>query len=69
MILYHGSNTDIKTIDLTMCRPYKYFGRGFYLTTLQEQAERMAKRVARIYEGPRLLMRTTSTRLFCLLPG
>lgn len=51
MILYHGSNTDIKTIDLTMCRPYKDFGRGFYLTTLQEQAERMAKRVARIYGG------------------
>ena len=51
MILYHGSNTDIKTIDLAMCRPYKDFGRGFYLTVLKEQAEKMAKRVARLYGG------------------
>lgn len=29
MLLYHGSNTDIKCIDLAMCRPYKDFGRGF----------------------------------------
>ena len=26
MVLYHGSNTDIKVIDLAMCRPYKDFG-------------------------------------------
>lgn len=23
MLLYHGSNIDIKEIDLAMCRPYK----------------------------------------------
>lgn len=51
MILYHGSNVDIKTIDLAMCRPYKDFGKGFYLTELKEQAEKMAKRVARIFGG------------------
>ena len=51
MILYHGSNTDIKTINLAMCRPFKDFGRGFYLTVLKEQAENMAKRVAGIYGG------------------
>ena len=51
MILYHGSNMDIKVIDLTMCRPYKDFGRGFYLTVLKEQAEKMARRVARLYGG------------------
>ena len=51
MILYHGSNTDIKAIDLAMCRPYKDFGKGFYLTILKEQAEKMARRVARIYGG------------------
>lgn len=28
MLLYHGSNTDIKEIDLSMCRPYKDFGKG-----------------------------------------
>lgn len=51
MLLYHGSNTDIKMIDLAMCRPYKDFGRGFYLTVMEKQAEKMAKRVARIYGG------------------
>lgn len=34
MLLYHGSNTDIKAIDLEMCKPFKDFGRGFYLTVL-----------------------------------
>lgn len=51
MILYHGSNVDIKEINLSMCRPYKDFGRGFYLTVLQDQAEKMANRVAKIYGG------------------
>lgn len=51
MRLYHGSNTDIKEIDLEMCQPYKDFGRGFYLTVMKEQAEKIAKRVARIYGG------------------
>ena len=32
MILYHGSNQDIKEIDLTKTRPNKDFGQGFYLT-------------------------------------
>lgn len=44
MFLYHGSNTDIKEIDLAMCRPYKDFGQGFYLTVMKEQAEKMAIR-------------------------
>ena len=51
MILYHGSNIDIKNISLAACRPYKDFGRGFYLTDIPEQAQRMAERVARIYGG------------------
>lgn len=51
MILYHGSNTEIKHIDLNMCRPYKDFGQGFYLTTIKGQAVKMAKRVSRIYGG------------------
>lgn len=51
MLLYHGSNTDIKSISLAMCRPYKDFGRGFYLTELNDQAMKMAKRVAKIYGG------------------
>lgn len=55
MLLYHGSNTDIKVIDLAMCRPYKDFGKGFYLTVMKDQAELMAKRVARIYGGSPVL--------------
>ncbi len=55
MRLYHGSNTDIKEINLDMCRPYKDFGRGFYLTVMKEQAEKMAIRVARIYGGKPVL--------------
>ena len=27
MILYHGSNVDIETIDLSKSKPYKDFGR------------------------------------------
>ena len=51
MILYHGSNVDIKNISLSACRPNKDFGRGFYLTDIRGQAERMAQRVSRIYGG------------------
>lgn len=51
MILYHGTNIDIQSIDLALCRPYKDFGRGFYNTEILEQAQKMAKRVAKIYGG------------------
>mgnify|MGYP001151182293 FL=1 len=49
MRLYHGSNISIDNINLAMCRPYKDFGQGFYLTDIEKQAEKMAIRVARIY--------------------
>ena len=51
MTLYHGTNVDIQSIDLALCRPYKDFGRGFYTTKLRQQAQKMAERVARIYGG------------------
>ena len=51
MILYHGSYIEIESIDLTKCRPFKDFGRGFYLTTIKEQAEVWAKRVSSIFSG------------------
>ena len=50
MKLYHGSNVEINEVDLSKCRPFKDFGVGFYTTTLEEQAWRMAKRRA-ILEG------------------
>ena len=49
MRLYHGSYIAIDNINLAMCRPYKDFGQGFYLTDIEKQAEKMAIRVARIY--------------------
>lgn len=51
MKLYHGSNIEIKSINLLKCNPYKDFGRGFYLTEIEEQAIQMAKRTASIYGG------------------
>ena len=51
MTLYHGTNLDIQSINLGICRPYKDFGRGFYTTEILDQAKKMAKRVARIYGG------------------
>lgn len=51
MMLYHGSNTQIDKIDFQKCRPYKDFGRGFYLTEIKEQAVLMARRTASIYGG------------------
>lgn len=51
MKLYHGSNVEIERVDFSLCRPYKDFGKGFYCTTIYDQAVAMAKRVARIYGG------------------
>ena len=43
IIFYHGSNVEIKTIDLSKSKPYKDFGRGFYLSADRKQAIRMAE--------------------------
>lgn len=51
MKLYHGSNVKIERVDLSKCRPYKDFGRGFYCTTIKKQAEFMAGRVVRRQGG------------------
>lgn len=51
MILYHGSNVDIESIDLSRSSVGKDFGCGFYLTASKEQAERMGRRRARLYGG------------------
>lgn len=46
--LYHGSNLAIEQIDLSMCKPYKDFGKGFYLTDILQQALDMAYRRTRV---------------------
>ncbi|MCE5225566.1 MAG: DUF3990 domain-containing protein [Porphyromonadaceae bacterium] len=57
MILFHGSNIKIKSIDLGKCKPYKDFGQGFYLTEIEEQATQMARRTASIYGGDAVVTR------------
>ena len=42
MILYHGSNVQIERIELEKSKPFKDFGRGFYLSPDRQQAEKMA---------------------------
>ena len=42
MRLYHGSNILIDRIDLGKSRPFKDFGRGFYLSADEAQAKEMA---------------------------
>lgn len=43
MILYHGSNLPIDTIDLLKSKKAKDFGQGFYLSQDKAQAQKMAE--------------------------
>jgi len=38
LILYHGSNREFDTVDLAKSKDRRDFGRGFYTTTIKEQA-------------------------------
>ena len=38
MILYHGSNHDFSKVDLSKSKDKRDFGKGFYTTTIKEQA-------------------------------
>lgn len=51
MILYHGTNTDIDTVDLDKGLQNKDFGKGFYLTPDKNTAIRMAQKKARLFGG------------------
>jgi hypothetical protein len=42
MILYHGSNIEIETINLSKSKPNKDFGKAFYLSEEMQQAKEMA---------------------------
>lgn len=44
MILYHGSNIEIKDIDLSKSKVGKDFGCGFYLSADREQALELARK-------------------------
>ena len=47
MRLYHSSNVIVNHPDITHSRLYLDFGRGFYLTSLYDQAVRYAQRFKR----------------------
>ena len=51
MTLYHGTNEDIVSIDLTKGLRFKDFGKGFYLTPDKNTAVRMAQKKARLFGG------------------
>jgi len=51
MKLYHGSYTEISVIDLKKAKPYKDFGRAFYLTKYYEQAKFWADRLGREHKS------------------
>lgn len=47
MRLFHSSNVSVEHPDTEHSRLYLDFGRGFYLTSLHEQAVRYAQRFKR----------------------
>lgn len=51
MTLYHGTNEDIVSIDLTKGLRFKDFGKAFYLTPDKNTAVRMAQKKARLFGG------------------
>lgn len=52
MKLYHGSNMEIKQPDLLRSKPFKDFGRGFYLSPIYEQASERAKQMTDLRHLP-----------------
>jgi hypothetical protein len=51
LTLYHGSNTAFDAVDLSRPRDRRDFGRGFYTTTIKEQAEKWAASLFDRYAG------------------
>lgn len=63
MKLYHGTNCSIEKIDLAKCRPYKDFGKGFYLTVLEQQAKEWALRISERFKGkPKVMIYEYSSK-------
>ena len=51
MILYHGSNIEVSKPKIITSEKGRDFGFAFYLTPIKSQAERMAKRKQRMFDG------------------
>jgi len=48
MKVYHGSYTEIETVDLSKCQANKDFGKGFYVTKFKKQAEEWAEIIGKV---------------------
>lgn len=51
MRLYHTSTVVVERPDIYHSREYLDFGKGFYLTSLPEQAEKYGQRYLRYFSG------------------
>lgn len=56
MIVFHGSNQIVKNPDLTHSFRNLDFGKGFYVTSVREQAERWARRKADFAPGTKPIL-------------
>ena len=52
IMLFHGSNQDFERVNLDKSRDKRDFGRGFYMTTLKDQATRWAQNMFIRHGGP-----------------
>ena len=50
MQVFHGSYTEIESVDLSKCQSNKDFGKGFYVTKFRKQAEEWAEIIGKIYK-------------------
>lgn len=55
MRLYHGSDCEVRSPDVAFSRRSVDFGRGFYLTSFEDQAARWARRKAMRSHGEPIL--------------
>ena len=56
MLIYHGSNVEVRKPSLRMSRKYTDFGRGFYTTTQKEQADHWTSiKIDRAKKGRRVV--------------
>jgi len=51
LILYHGSNQNFEKVNLAKSKDKRDFGRGFYTTTIREQARDWAEALFDRYKG------------------
>lgn len=48
MVLFHSSNRRIDNPDISFSREFLDFGKGFYLTSLEDQAIKSGHRIIKI---------------------